>query len=291
MKALIVGLGIGELYRSIYESKLWEVTTVDTHKPADYWDIEQVQGEFDVAHICTPNFTHESIARTIAPMCKIVFVEKPGLPTAEDWESLVHTFPQTRFAMVKNNQHRSNLEDIYMQARSSDEIIINWHNYNRVPSPGSWFTERDKAWGGVSRDLMPHCLSWVQIFEPEFHELEFFSASTHQHYNLDTVGSTDYGTIDPYGIYDVDDQADITLFNKWHRYTCTTSWKNPVGDKICLEFYKDGVLTHTEPLGLCPEDAYEKMIDTAVNNLYNDTYWSSELRRDIWIHQQLELLI
>ena len=38
------------------------------------------------------------------------------------------------------------------------------------------------------------------------------------------------------------------------------------------------------------EDAYEKMVDTAVDNLYNDTYWREQFSRDVWIHKQLELL-
>ena len=280
MRALIVGMGIGELYKSIYERKLWDVTTVDQHKPADYWDIEEVEGEFDVAHICTPNWTHGHIARIIASRCKIVFVEKPGLRTAEHWEALVHTFPNTRFCMVKNNQFRHNVAELYITARKSDEIVLNWHNYNRVPNPGSWFTDKSRAWGGVSRDLLPHLLSWVQVFEPEYSSLGLYSASEHQHYTLDTVGSTDYGVVDPEGVYDVDDTAEILLNNDWHMYTCTTSWKNPVGDKINIEFYKQGDLIHTEPLGLCPEDAYEKMVDTAVDNLYNDRYWSEQFARD-----------
>lgn len=289
MRALIVGMGIGELYKSIYERKLWDVTTVDQHKPADYWDIEEVEGEFDVAHICTPNWTHGHIARIIASRCKIVFVEKPGLRTAEHWEALVHTFPNTRFCMVKNNQFRHNVAELYITARKSDEIVLNWHNYNRVPNPGSWFTDKSRAWGGVSRDLLPHLLSWVQVFEPEYSSLGLYSASEHQHYTLDTVGSTDYGVVDPEGVYDVDDTAELLLNNDWHIYTCTTSWKNPVGDKINIEFFKQGDLIHTEPLGLCPEDAYEKMVDTAVDNLYNDRYWSEQFARDVWIHKQLEL--
>ena len=55
----------------------------------------------------------------------------------------------------------------------------------------------------------------------------------------------------------------MLIQNTWCTYPCTTSWKNPVGDKINLEFYKDNKLRHTESLGLCPEDAYEKMVDTA----------------------------
>ena len=71
MKVLIVGMGIGELYKSIYERKLWDITTVDQNKPADYWDIEEVEGEFDIVHICTPNFTHGTIARHIAERSKL----------------------------------------------------------------------------------------------------------------------------------------------------------------------------------------------------------------------------
>lgn len=289
MRALIVGMGIGELYKSIYERKLWDVVTVDQNKPADYWDIEEVPGEFDVVHICTPNWTHGHIARTIADRCKIVFVEKPGLRTSEHWEALVHTFPNTRFAMVKNNQFRHNVAELYITARKSDEIVLNWHNYNRVPNPGSWFTDKSRAWGGVSRDLLPHLLSWVQVFQSDYQDLNLYSASKHQHYTLETVGSTDYGVVDPHGIYDVDDTADILLHNDWHFYTCTASWKNPVGDKINIEFYKQKDLIHTEPLGLCPENAYEKMVDTAIDNLYNDRYWSEQFARDVWIHKQLEL--
>ena len=137
MRVLIVGMGIGELYKSIYERKLWNVTTVDQQKPADYWDIDEVDGEFDIVHICTPNFTHGTIARHIAERSKIVFVEKPGLKNSDSWEALVHTFPNTRFAMVKNNQFRHNLPELYIIARKSDRIILNWHNYNRVPNPAS----------------------------------------------------------------------------------------------------------------------------------------------------------
>ena len=290
MRVLIVGMGIGELYKSIYERKLYDITTVDQNKPADYWDIQEVEGEFDIAHICTPNFTHGTIARHIAERCKVVFVEKPGLKTADDWEALVHTFPNTRFAMVKNNQFRHNLPELYAKARQSDFIILNWHNYNRVPNPGSWFTNKSKAWGGVSRDLMPHLLSWIQVFEADYGTLSIKEANTHQQYNLGTVGTTDYGIVDPYGTYDVDDTAVLHYVNSWYTFYCTTSWKNPVGDKINIEFYKDNELKHTEPLGLCPEDAYEKMVDTAVDNLYNDTYWREQFSRDVWIHKQLELL-
>ena len=100
-KALIIGMGIGQLYYQIYMKKGWEFQTVDLTKTADYNEVKDVQGEFDIAHICTPNFTHESIARQIADKCKIVFVEKPGVENANAWSQLVKDFPQTLILMVK----------------------------------------------------------------------------------------------------------------------------------------------------------------------------------------------
>ena len=60
---------------------------------------------------------------------KIVFVEKSGLRTSDSWEALVHTF-QHKICYGKNNQFRHNLPELYIKARQSDKIILNWHNYN-----------------------------------------------------------------------------------------------------------------------------------------------------------------
>ena len=68
MRALLVGLGgIGA---NVYLPELiqlgYTVTTVDQQVPqANYSDIDEVRGEFDVAVICTPNFTHLPIAEKV----------------------------------------------------------------------------------------------------------------------------------------------------------------------------------------------------------------------------------
>ena len=116
-----------------------------------------------------------------------MFIEKPGLETVDAWESLNHTFPNTRFMMVKNNQYRTNVAELYILARRSDTINLNWHNFNRIPNPGSWFTDKRKAWGGVSRDLLPHLLSWVQVLEPEWYDTNTTFYSKTQEYSLDTI--------------------------------------------------------------------------------------------------------
>ena len=75
MKALIVGMGIGQLYHSVFSSLGYEIDTVDSNpeKTATFKTADVVSGTYDIAVICTPNFTHELIARTIASKCRIVF--------------------------------------------------------------------------------------------------------------------------------------------------------------------------------------------------------------------------
>ena len=107
-KSLIVGMGIGQLYKQVLTELDHEVTTVDSNifKNADFPDVKSAilsRGPFDTVHICTPNWTHEKIAYDVAPYARIVFIEKPGLKTSADWFRLVYAFPQTRFMMVKNN--------------------------------------------------------------------------------------------------------------------------------------------------------------------------------------------
>ena len=164
MKCLVIGMGIGQLYKSVLEAAGHQVVTVDAdaNKKAEFVSVESAltaYSAFDTAHICTPNFTHEAIARQVAGAAAIVFIEKPGLKSSGAWESLVKDFPNTRFMMVKNNQWRSNIDDLVGLAKQSKKISINWINNDRVPSPGSWFTTKELAFGGVSRDLMPHLLS------------------------------------------------------------------------------------------------------------------------------------
>jgi hypothetical protein len=58
-----------------------------------------------------------------------------------------------------------------------------------------------------------------------------------------------------------------------------------VGDDIAV--YCDG---NRFGLGLCPEEAYERMIKTAHSNLTNDNFWNEQKEMDLWIHKQLETL-
>jgi predicted dehydrogenase len=290
MKSLIVGMGIGQLYYSVFSSLGYDIDTVDanTEKNATYTDISLVTSEYDIAVICTPNFTHESIARAIADKCKIVLIEKPGVKDSQSWYQLHKDFPNTRFMMVKNNQYRDTIKQFQLLADQSNTVTIRWNNKNRIPSPGSWFTNKELSFGGVSRDLLPHMLSY-------YCRLTNFSAGTNQdavstqNHLLSEITSTDYGTVNPNGVYDVDDYCKIEFLQGKTRWILTANWKDDLVDDSSISFDMKNSAVRFE-LGLCPEEAYKEMVETAVKNLNNNEFWNSQLAQDFWIHKQIESL-
>jgi len=284
-KALIVGTGFGSLYRLIYQDMNVQVTTVDIADPnADYKHVYQALeaglAHWDICHITTPNHTHYPLADLCANFCDIVFVEKPGVDDAELWQQLLDDHPTTRIAMVKNNQYRDNVHTI-REAASQGQVRINWINDNRIPKPGSWFTNKKLAFGGVSRDLMPHLLSWVQVLESDWQHMKPKWSRLDQKWELKDLTGSDYGAINYSGTYDVDDQCYIDL----GRYSLHADWRSTTGDDIAI---------HTDKisfqLGLCPESAYEAMIRIAHENLNNDEFWNKQRDMDLWIHKILENL-
>jgi predicted dehydrogenase len=291
MRSLIVGMGIGQLYKSVFSSLNYRIETVDADpsKDATYSNVESVTGEYDIAVICTPNFTHESIARTVAARCKIVLIEKPGVIDAKSWQCLVEDFPNTRFMMVKNNQYRDELKLFQMQADQSDRVYIRWNNANRIPQPGSWFTTKELSFGGVSRDLIPHMLSYYCALTDFTKGQKVDSVST-QNYLLSDITSTDYGTVNPNGVYDVDDFCKLEFKNGKAIWTLSANWKTNLDhDDSSIAFgMKNSAVRHE--LGLCPESAYKKMIETAVENLNNNAFWQNQFEQDMWIHEQIEKL-
>jgi predicted dehydrogenase len=100
-RSLVIGMGIGNLYKDVLTKLGHQVVTVDqdSAKGADFESVDSalvVHGLFDTAHICTPNFTHFEIAARVAPHTKIVFIEKPGVATSDTWSKLVTKFNKTR---------------------------------------------------------------------------------------------------------------------------------------------------------------------------------------------------
>lgn len=300
--SIIVGMGIGQLYKQALTELGHTVVTVDADplKSADFLDVEtaiRACGNFDTAHVCTPNFTHAQIAQILAPYSKIVFVEKPGVANSDVWMTLVHTYKHTRFVMVKNNQWRDNIEELQELARKSYMVDIKWINDDRVPNPGTWFTTKELAFGGVSRDLMPHLLSIYMALEPEWRSAKMIRNTAMKVWELSDLTKTDYGVVNPRGTYDVDDYASIAYSSETTVWNLTANWRSKTGDEREIVFHLhpesgklDSMSTVKVELGLCPESAYKNMIQDCVANLNNIEFWNHQIEQDYYIHERVQNL-
>jgi predicted dehydrogenase len=284
-------MGIGNLYKDVLTKLGHEVVTVDTDpaKGADYTNVRSaVSGRwFDTVHICTPNFTHLEIAENVAPYARIVFIEKPGVKTSAEWTKLVRHRPFTRFMMVKNNMWRSNIEELKALASQAKTVKIRWIRKNCIPSPGSWFTTRELAFGGVSRDLMPHLLSLYVAMNPDWHRENVNGQTAMACWELKDIESTEYGVVNPNGTYDVDDMCVINFGNKWK---CASNWRSMDEEDSSIEFVMQDNRVERFELGWCPEDAYQSMIQDALDHADDHKFWLNQFDIDHWIHERIENL-
>ena len=292
MKSLIVGMGIGQLYKTVLEKLGHEVITVDQDpsKGARFDSIDKAiihYKTFDTVHICTPNFTHFELAAKVAPYAKIVFIEKPGVATSATWTRLITEFKQTRFIMVKNNMWRSNIAELAELAGKSKTVKIRWIRKNCIPSPGSWFTTKKLAFGGVSRDLMPHLLSLYVAMNPEWRAERVSGQTAMQCWELKDIETTEYGTVNPNGTYDVDDMCVINFGGKWR---CAANWRSIDEEDSSIVFVMPDNTIERFDLGWCPEEAYHNMIVDAIANIDNYEFWLKQYDIDTWIHERIEIL-
>jgi hypothetical protein len=241
IKCLVVGLGIGQLYKNVCKDLKYICYTVDINPDLNpnYLDLDQAitdVNSIDIAIVSVPNYLHYSIAKKVAKVSKIVLIEKPGVKDAQEWQSLVREFPNTRFMMIKNNQYRDNTKLLFAKYHKSKNIKLHWINNNRVPKPGSWFTNSQLSYGGVSKDLLPHLLSFYTLFEPQYQQTNWHNKIKTQKWQLQDLTDSDYGDIKVDGIYNVDDYVTLNtnIFNK--DITITTDWRSMSGSDIGLYF-------------------------------------------------------
>ena len=287
-KHLIVGMGFGGLYAEVYKEMGHDVVTVDSDpaKGATYKSVDDIPADmrFSIANICTPNFTHETVARAIATKCKVVIIEKPGVKNKIEWERLCLDFPHTRFMMTKNNQYRANISEMTAMYDSAKTVKLHWINNNRVPNAGTWFTTKELAYGGVSRDLLPHLLSLYIQFESEWGYTEWTSTQAKQNWQLSELSTTDYGTVKQDGVYDVDDYVKLTTTTGGKDWEIIADWKSNSSDDIGIYFDDKFV-----PLGMCPVEAYRRMVTTVIANYNNPKFWQIQFLQDVWIHSTIAI--
>ena len=294
MKSLIVGAGFGSLYKNVLQG-FSTVTMVDSNpeKNPDYLSIEAAiaaEGHFDTANICLPNYLHLGAATKIAGHADVIFVEKPGFKSALEWQ--LFNSKNSRICMVKNNMWRLQIPELRSMVARSDKIKINWINKDRVPSPGSWFTNKALAFGGVSRDLMPHLLSIFVALDSHYMKSDAVVTACKQRWKLSDLESSDYGSVNKNGVYDVDDFCSLGIVSLENKtWNLTADWRSNEEDQINIQFFNKSIEIGSFSLGLCPEYAYARMVLDCLANKHNNKFWEEQMQIDLFIHSILDELI
>ena len=283
MKILIIGLGIGQVYKEQCLLRGYQVVTVDNKLPADYNDLKDCFMDhifFNLALICTPNYLHEIMIHMVAPYSNIVLVEKPGLKTLRQWKKICGQYPK-KIIMVKNNIYRKQLCDLknifHKNFKNIDEMRLNWNSINRIPHPGYWFTNKKESFGGVSYDLGPHLINMLQVILKGGISDYFMSGSREQLHCMNDITSTQYGKINRQNpVYDVDDVCLMKFNYKDVNILVELCWKtkNKTKDEQNIEiFFKEGGKLIYE-FGLCPNSMYGEMINDVLANLNYDFHYN-----------------
>jgi hypothetical protein len=189
--------------------------------------------------------------------------------------------------MVKNNMWRVNIPELQELATRAKAVNIQWIRKNCIPHPGSWFTTRELAFGGVSRDLMPHLLSLYIALNPNWRTENVNGQTSLARWKLEDIESTDYGTINPSGTYNVDDMCVINFGSKWK---LNADWRSMDKEDSSIEFIMQDNSVERFELGWCPEEAYKNMLTQAVENGDKSNFWQEQLEQDVWIHERIENL-
>lgn len=113
--------------------------------------------------VATPNASHWPLARTFLGTANRVLVEKPlSLPDEADHEDL-DAEAMSRLFVSTPYRHRpdvASLRALVAAGKIGDvrNVTISWKRKAGIPRPGSWYTNKRLAGGGVLVDLGPHLL-------------------------------------------------------------------------------------------------------------------------------------
>jgi hypothetical protein len=134
---------------------------------------------------------------------------------------------------------------------------------------------------------MPHLLSLYVAMNPEWKSETVSGQTAMQCWELKDIESTDYGTVDPDGTYNVDDMCVINFGYKWR---CAANWRSMDEEDSSITFTMQDNRIERFELGWCPEDAYESMIKDAIEHIDDYQFWLDQYAIDTWIHERIEKL-
>jgi hypothetical protein len=115
-----------------------------------------------------------------------------------------------------------------------------------------------------------------------------FDKDIKQNFTLEEVTDTDYGTVNPNGVYDVDDYCKIDF----HQLPVSIigCWKSTTGEdtKIGIEMIKKNGFKQYFDFDLCPEYCYFRQFNYFLN--LDETERVEQFNIDYFIHSVIEQL-
>jgi predicted dehydrogenase len=123
------------------------------------------QPDIDAVSVCVPNFLHEQIVLAALHAGKHVLCEKPLATTVVAAHRMIAAAKAAdRHLMVCYN-HRYRPDIYWLKQQARDGVFghiyaakAGWMREGWIPTHGAWFTQKDKAGGGVLIDLGVHAL-------------------------------------------------------------------------------------------------------------------------------------
>lgn len=287
---LVIGLNIGQIYVNYFNSKpgaIVETLDIDESKKPTYTNEYKVAGKFDCIVICTPNYTHDYFVQKFWEYTDCFVVDKPGISTSDKFKYYATQYGK-RIFMVKNNLYREELKHLKSIIETGvKRVQIFWNNKNRIPFPGGWFTNKIHAWGGVSRDLLPHLLSYFFALTNEKLDMKNYYAC--RSWNISDIKDTEYGEINTKNpVYDVDDFWECFVCFENVKYHLQTAWKTNKEDELYINFSWDDGRELKYTFGLCPEKVYWDMMDRYLS--CSDEEYKENFEIDYWMHKIMELV-
>ncbi len=275
MNALVIGLGMGTQYQTWMKELGMQVNTLDTdpRKQADFVDLDSAinNKKYNIIYIGTPNNTHKKIAQVVVNHTDVLLIEKPGFKTSWEWKSFVGENLNTRIMMVKNNQYRNEIAQFKKYIQHARRVKVTWIRSHGIPE-SPWFCNPEQSYGGVSRDLMPHLLSYFTCLKEYKNARSIFTQSTdNQNKGVDT-------------------ESYLELIDKKTVWTFHADWASKGYEDNSITFRGSDFCVQFDLGKLCPAEPYKAMIETALNNISNDDFWKDQLAQDIFIHNIVEKL-
>ena len=142
--------------------------------------LEFLNSNIDCAVIATPNNTHFDYALRLLRKKICVLCEKPVVLSAREMHVLCREEKENGVFFIPGfvNRWRKDVQRVYkmLKMRKIGEILsirAGWIRKNGVPRPGSWFTKRELAGGGVLIDLGSHIFDVCCLFLEDKQPMEY----------------------------------------------------------------------------------------------------------------------